>query len=100
MHQGHMVPFTLIQYVSMVVDGLIGYTNRSRPQVAPGCVRRTPRDYDDGRREDHSWGKKKRHTLEKMRCFTRGDAKDILAVGFDLKKAFPSSELDSMGRAF
>lgn len=31
---------------------------------------------------------------------TRGDAKDILAVGFDMKKAFLSSEFDFMGGTF
>lgn len=31
MHLGHMVPFTFTKYVAMVVDGLIGHTNRSLP---------------------------------------------------------------------
>lgn len=43
---------------------------------------------------------KKPHTLEEMRGFTRGNAKDILAVGFDLKKTFLFSDFDFMGGAF
>lgn len=43
---------------------------------------------------------KKAYTLEEMRGFTRGNAKDILAVGFDLKKTFLFSDFDFMGGAF
>jgi tryptophanyl-tRNA synthetase len=43
---------------------------------------------------------KKNHTLEEMRAFTRNNAKDILAAGFDQKKTFLFSDFDYMGGAF
>lgn len=43
---------------------------------------------------------KKNYTIEEMRTFTRNNAKDILAVGFDPKKTFLFSDFDFMGGAF
>jgi len=43
---------------------------------------------------------KKNHTIEEMKTFTRNNAKDILAVGFDVNKTFLFSDFDFMGGAF
>lgn len=43
---------------------------------------------------------KKAYTLDEMRKFTRGNATDILAVGFDIKKTFVFSDFDFMGGKF
>jgi tryptophanyl-tRNA synthetase len=43
---------------------------------------------------------KKVFSLEEMRGFVRGNATDILAVGFDVKKTFLFSDFDFMGGAF
>ncbi|OJJ78561.1 uncharacterized protein ASPGLDRAFT_138689 [Aspergillus glaucus CBS 516.65] len=79
MHLGHMVPFTFTKWLQDVFD-------------VPLVIMMT----DD---EKIIFGKKP-HTLEEMRGFTRGNAKDILAVGFDLKKTFLFSDFDFMGGAF
>ncbi|RDL36286.1 Uncharacterized protein BP5553_05638 [Venustampulla echinocandica] len=79
MHLGHMVPFTFTKWLQDVFD-------------VPLVIMMT----DD---EKIIFGKKA-HTLEEMRAFTRQNAKDILAVGFDLKKTFLFSDFDFMGKAF
>ena len=43
---------------------------------------------------------KKNHILEEMNVFMRSNAKDILAVSFDVKKTFLFSDFDFMGKAF
>ncbi|KAF7114710.1 hypothetical protein CNMCM5793_009661 [Aspergillus hiratsukae] len=79
MHLGHMVPFTFTKWLQDVFD-------------VPLVIMMT----DD---EKIIFGKKN-HTLEEMRAFTRNNAKDILAVGFDQKKTFLFSDFDYMGGAF
>jgi tryptophanyl-tRNA synthetase len=43
---------------------------------------------------------KKAFSLEEMRKFTRANATDILAVGFDIKKTFLFSDFGFMGGSF
>jgi len=43
---------------------------------------------------------KKPCTVDEMRSFVRGNARDILAVGFDVKKTFLFNDFDFMGGAF
>jgi tryptophanyl-tRNA synthetase len=38
--------------------------------------------------------------MEKVRDFARENAKDIIAVGFDMSKTFIFSDLDYVGHAF
>ncbi|KAL1989274.1 hypothetical protein VTN96DRAFT_36 [Rasamsonia emersonii] len=79
MHLGHMVPFTFTKWLQDVFD-------------VPLVIMMT----DD---EKIIFGKKN-YTIEEMRTFTRNNAKDILAVGFDPKKTFLFSDFDFMGGAF
>ena len=48
--------------------------------------------------EKYIFGEKR--TIEEVQGFTRGNAKDIIAVGFDPKKTFIFSDYDYMGGAF
>ena len=43
---------------------------------------------------------KKTYTTAEMRTFVRGNARDILAVGFDPEKTFLFSDFEFMGGAF
>lgn len=43
---------------------------------------------------------KKPATIADMRGYVRGNARDILAVGFDVKKTFLFSDFEFMGGAF
>ncbi|KAK7213013.1 hypothetical protein V2G26_020191 [Clonostachys chloroleuca] len=79
MHLGHMVPFTFTKWLQDVFD-------------VPLVIMMT----DD---EKMIFGKKV-FSLEEMRGFVRGNATDILAVGFDVKKTFLFSDFDFMGGAF
>ncbi|KAL1978497.1 hypothetical protein VTN31DRAFT_1356 [Thermomyces dupontii] len=79
MHLGHMIPFTFTKWLQDVFD-------------VPLVIMMT----DD---EKIIFGKKN-HTIEEMKTFTRNNAKDILAVGFDVNKTFLFSDFDFMGGAF
>lgn len=48
--------------------------------------------------EKYIFGEKR--TIEEVQSYTKGNAKDIIAVGFDPKKTFMFSDYDYMGGAF
>ncbi|KAG9244082.1 hypothetical protein BJ878DRAFT_576016 [Calycina marina] len=77
MHIGHTVPFEFTKWLHNVLD-------------VPLIIMLT----DD---EKYLFGKK---TIEEVQSYTAGNAKDIIAVGFDPKKTFMFSDFDFMGGAF
>jgi tryptophanyl-tRNA synthetase len=101
MHLGHMIPFTFTKLVGLSIsrrvyseEMLTIFPLRWLQDVfdVPLVIMMT----DD---EKIIFGKKA-HTLDEMQVFMRNNAKDILAVGFDMKKTFLFSDFDFMGKAF
>jgi len=50
--------------------------------------------------DDEKFLFKQNLTIENVKGFARNNAKDIIAMGFDVKKTFIFSDLDYMGGAF
>lgn len=50
--------------------------------------------------DDEKFLFKQNLTIEDVKGFARNNAKDIIAMGFDVKKTFIFSDLDYMGGAF
>lgn len=50
--------------------------------------------------DDEKYLFKHQYTIADVLSFSRGNAKDIIAVGFDSKKTFIYSDLEFMGGAF
>ena len=74
MHLGHMIPFYVCKYLQDVFE-------------VPLVIQMT----DD---EKFLW---KDISLEQSRQFLRENAKDIIAVGFDVKRTFIFSDIEYMG---
>ncbi|KAI9843480.1 MAG: tryptophan--tRNA ligase [Sclerophora amabilis] len=79
MHLGHMIPFLFTKWLQDVFD-------------VPLVIMMT----DD---EKYIFSKKQ-ITIPEVQGYTRRNAKDIIAVGFDPKKTFIFSDFDYMGGAF
>lgn len=78
MHLGHMIPFTFTKWLQDVFD-------------VPLVIMMT---------DDEKFLFKPSLTIEDVKKFTLENAKDIIAVGFDLDKTFVFSDLQYMGGAF
>lgn len=78
MHLGHMIPFTFTKWLQDVFD-------------VPLVIMMT---------DDEKFLFKPALTIEDVKKFTLENAKDIIAVGFDLEKTFVFSDLQYMGGAF
>lgn len=78
MHLGHMIPFTFTKWLQDVFD-------------VPLVIMLT---------DDEKFLFKQNLTIADVKGFTRTNAADIIAVGFDVKKTFIFSDLDYMGGAF
>ncbi|KAJ9603840.1 tryptophan--tRNA ligase [Cladophialophora chaetospira] len=78
MHVGHSVPFEFTRYLQEVFD-------------CPLVIQLT---------DDEKFMHSKTITVEDAERYTRENAKDIIAVGFDPKKTFIFSDFDYMGGAF
>lgn len=50
--------------------------------------------------DDEKYLFSEKRTIEEVQGYTTGNAKDIIAVGFDSKKTFMFSDFDFMGGAF
>lgn len=78
MHLGHMIPFAFTKWLQDVFD-------------VPLVIMMT---------DDEKFLFKPALTIDDVKKFTLENAKDIIAVGFDLKKTFIFSDLQYMGGAF
>ncbi|GLB35073.1 putative class-I aminoacyl-tRNA synthetase family protein [Lyophyllum shimeji] len=78
MHLGHMIPFVFTKWLQDVFD-------------VPLVVQLT---------DDEKFLFKHELKVEQTRAFARQNARDIIAVGFDMKKTFIFSDYDYMGGAF
>lgn len=78
MHLGHMIPFTFTKWLQDVFD-------------VPLVIMMT---------DDEKFLFKPSLTVEDVKKFTLENAKDIIAVGFDLQKTFIFSDFQYMGGAF
>ncbi|KAG6854594.1 tryptophan--tRNA ligase [Blastosporella zonata] len=78
MHLGHMIPFVFTKWLQDVFD-------------VPLVVQLT---------DDEKFLFKHELKVDQTRAFARQNARDIIAVGFDLKKTFIFSNYDYMGGAF
>ncbi|CAG8506752.1 5083_t:CDS:10, partial [Acaulospora morrowiae] len=78
MHLGHMIPFVFCQWLQEVFD-------------VPIVIQLT---------DDEKFLFKSELTLEKVREFSKENAKDIIACGFKLEKTFIFSNLDYVGKEF
>lgn len=78
MHLGHMIPFTFTKWLQDVFD-------------VPLVIMMT---------DDEKFLFKPSLTIEDVKKFTLDNAKDIIAVGFDLNKTFLFSDLQYMGGSF
>jgi tryptophanyl-tRNA synthetase len=50
--------------------------------------------------DDEKYIFSEKRTIEEVQSYTRSNAADIIAIGFDLKKTFIFSDFDYMGGAF
>lgn len=50
--------------------------------------------------DDEKYIFSEKRTIEEVQSYTRTNAADIIAIGFDLKKTFIFSDYDYMGGAF
>ncbi|KAI5779742.1 hypothetical protein EDC01DRAFT_292853 [Geopyxis carbonaria] len=78
MHLGHMIPFMFTKWLQDVFD-------------VPLVIMLT---------DDEKFLFKQNLTVPDVKAFTRRNAADIIAVGFDVKKTFIFSDFDYMGGAF
>ncbi|EPS36224.1 hypothetical protein H072_10287 [Dactylellina haptotyla CBS 200.50] len=78
MHMGHMVPFLFTKWLQDVFD-------------VPLVIMLT---------DDEKFLFKQDLKIPDVKKFARQNAKDIIAVGFDMKKTFVFSDFDFMGGAF
>lgn len=78
MHLGHMVPFVFTKWLQDVFD-------------APLVIELT---------DDEKFLFKPKLTIEDVKRFTKDNAKDVIAVGFNPENTFIFSDLDYMGGAF
>lgn len=78
MHLGHMIPFTFTKWLQDVFD-------------VPLVIMLT---------DDEKFLFRQQLTIPEVKKFTRKNAADIIAVGFDVKKTFIFSDFDFMGGAF
>ncbi|CCX29752.1 hypothetical protein FPQ18DRAFT_279651 [Pyronema domesticum] len=78
MHLGHMIPFTFTKWLQDVFD-------------VPLVIMLT---------DDEKFLFRPQLTIPDVKKFTRQNAADIIAVGFDMKKTFIFSDFDFMGGAF
>jgi tryptophanyl-tRNA synthetase len=78
MHLGHMIPFMFTKWLQDVFD-------------VPLVIMMT---------DDEKFLFKQGLKVEDVKGFTRTNARDIIAVGFDVKKTFIFSDFDYMGGAF
>lgn len=78
MHLGHMVPFIFTKWLQDVFD-------------CPLVIELT---------DDEKFLFKPKLTINDVKKFTKDNAKDIIAVGFDAKKTFIFSDLEYMGGGF
>ncbi|EKD13739.1 uncharacterized protein L3040_005646 [Drepanopeziza brunnea f. sp. 'multigermtubi'] len=78
MHIGHTVPFEFTKWLQDVFD-------------VPLIIMMT---------DDEKYLFSEKRTIEEVQRYTKGNAKDIIAVGFDPKKTFIFSDYEYMGGAF
>lgn len=78
MHLGHMIPFVFTKWLQDVFD-------------CPLVIELT---------DDEKFLFKPKLTINDVKKFTKDNAKDIVAVGFDPKKTFIFSDLEYMGGGF
>ncbi|RPA94331.1 tryptophanyl-tRNA synthetase [Choiromyces venosus 120613-1] len=78
MHLGHMIPFMFTKWLQETFD-------------VPLCIMLT---------DDEKFLFKQNLTIENVKSFARNNAKDIMAMGFDVNKTFIFSDLDYMGGTF
>ncbi|TDZ20176.1 Tryptophan--tRNA ligase [Colletotrichum orbiculare MAFF 240422] len=78
MHIGHVVPFQLTKWLSDVLD-------------APLVIMMT---------DDEKFLFSEKRTVEEVQHYTRENAKDIIAIGFNPERTFIFSDYDYMGGAF
>ncbi|KAF5505389.1 Tryptophan--tRNA ligase [Colletotrichum siamense] len=78
MHIGHVIPFQLTKWLSDVLD-------------APLVIMMT---------DDEKFLFSEKRTVEEVMHYTRENAKDIIAIGFNPERTFIFSDYDYMGGAF
>ncbi|PWW79931.1 tryptophanyl-tRNA synthetase [Tuber magnatum] len=78
MHLGHMIPFMFTKWLQEAFD-------------VPLCIMLT---------DDEKFLFKQSLTIENVKSFAQKNARDIIAMGFDVNKTFIFSDLDYMGGAF
>ncbi|KAK1593836.1 tryptophanyl-tRNA synthetase [Colletotrichum navitas] len=78
MHIGHVIPFQLTKWLSDVLD-------------APLVIMMT---------DDEKFLFSEKRTVEEVQHYTRENAKDIIAIGFNPERTFIFSDYDYMGGAF
>lgn len=105
MHIGHTVPFEFTKYVPFS-------TRHWLPGLAMDCqaerllmIHRWLQDVFDVpliimMTDDEKYLFSEKRTIEEVQRYTKGNAKDIIAVGFDPKKTFIFSDYDYMGGPF
>ncbi|KZL69738.1 tryptophanyl-tRNA synthetase [Colletotrichum tofieldiae] len=93
MHIGHVIPFQLTKWLSDVLDA---------PLVV--CVSRPVQRIPLGLRltwgQDEKFLFSEKRTVEEVQHYTRENAKDIIAIGFNPERTFIFSDYDFMGGAF
>ncbi|QRV86767.1 tryptophanyl-tRNA synthetase [Ceratobasidium sp. AG-Ba] len=99
MHLGHMIPFMFTKWLQDVfnVPLVIQLTGMSSLNATKGLSKRhDPSTLSD----DEKFLFKHDLKIEQMQDLSRNNAKDIIAVGFDVKKTLIFSDFDYVGGAF
>ena len=111
MHLGHMVPFVFTKCVASqppcdtvlrVAEMVAGRLRRTPGRTAYRCVPRhpDPQYFLTVHIDDEKFLFKHELKPEQTYEFARRNARDIIAVGFDVKKTFIFSDYDYVGGAF
>jgi tryptophanyl-tRNA synthetase len=90
MHIGHVIPFTFTKYF---IIPIVLLTDRWLQDVfdVPLVIQLT---------DDEKFLFKSNLTIENVQKYSQENAKDIIAVGFDMSRTFIFSDLDYVGKAF
>lgn len=93
MHVGHTVPFEFTKYVITSIAAALLTLRRWLQDVfdVPLIIMLT---------DDEKYIFSEKRTIDEVQSYTRTNAADIIAIGFDIKKTFIFSDHDYMGGAF
>src|SRR5277367_7142233 len=92
MHIGHVIPFTFTKFAPFFCEDVIDVSRWLQDVFdVPLVIQLT---------DDEKFLFRPNLTIDNVQKFSRENAKDIIAVGFDKSKTFIFSNLDYVGQAF